>query len=129
QPERDDGGLGAVMPRFTLTDADGAFRFVNVEAGEVELSARERVSFSSMASWWEPFAMTPEAEAEVVVEAGREAHVLLVVGSAYADVPTGRVEGTLWVNGRPGAGWRVRTWGRIRRSVSTDPDGRFDMGL
>jgi hypothetical protein len=126
--EPDDVGFGAALPRMTLTDLEGAFRFDNVEPGEVRLAARDRVQLSSLTSWWEPFAMTAQAEGEVTVEAGKVATTTLLVGSAYEGIDTGLVEGDLWVNGKPGAGWKVRTWGEIRRSVTVADDGHFDMG-
>jgi protocatechuate 3,4-dioxygenase beta subunit len=82
----------------------------------------------TLTSWWEPFAMTALAEADVFVTAGQETEALLVVGSTYEGIETGFVEGRLIVNGHPGADWKVRTWGQIRRSVTTGPDGRFNMG-
>jgi len=120
--------LAGAMPRMTLTGLDGSFAFADVEPGEAQLQARERMSFTSLATWWEPFAMTAQAEQEVWVTSGQETDATLVVGSTWADMETGFVRGRLLVNGQPAAGWKVRTWGGIRRSVSTAEDGTFVMG-
>lgn len=120
--------LAGAMPRMTLTGLDGSFAFANVEPGEAQLQARDRMSFTSLATWWEPFAMTAEAEQDVWVTSAQETDATLVVGSTWADLETGFVRGRLLVNGQPAAGWKVRTWGSIRRSVSTAEDGTFVMG-
>jgi hypothetical protein len=127
---RGDRPMSEDIPRTTLTAPDGSFVFHDVPAGEVKLTARDRMelSTSNMMSWWEVFAMSPLAEEEVFVTAGQETEITLVVGNVYDDVATGTVHGQLFVNNHPAAGWKVRTWGTIRRSVSTGPDGRFNMG-
>lgn len=126
-PEGKDSMAGDI-PRLTLTAPDGSFSFADVEPGTVQLQARERMSFSSLGTWWEPFAMTAQAEQDVWVTSGQETEATLVVGSTWADLDTGFVEGRLLVNGKPAAGWKVRTWGGIRRSVTTADDGTFVMG-
>ncbi len=123
-----DVAAGDEMPRMTLTAPDGSFAFSNVPAGDVELSARERIDLTNLTTWWEPFAMTAMAEADAFVTADQETEVVLLVGNTTDGIPTGSVDGRLIVNGRPAAGWKVRTWGAIRRSVSTDAGGRFNMG-
>jgi hypothetical protein len=125
---QDDIESSAVMPRMTLMAADGSFAFHDVDPGEVRIEARERIELSSLMSWWEPFAMTPHAREDLFVQADQEVEVVLVVGSTWADVPTGFVEGRLTVNGFPAEAWKIRTWGEIRRTVTTGPDGRFTMG-
>lgn len=124
----DDNQSAGGLPRLTLTNTEGAFSFHDVDPGEVKLEARERVSLASLTSWWEPFAMTPLSEQELFVEAEQEVEAVLIVGSSWADIPTGFVEGRVLVNGQPGAGWKVRTWGKIRRSVTAGGDGRFTLG-
>jgi len=123
-----DENLAGAMPRMTLTMPDGSFSFSDVEPGDVKLQARERISFRSLSTWWEPFAMTALAEQDIWVTSGQTTEASLVVGSTWSDLETGFVEGRLVVNGRPAAGWKVRTWGGIRRSVTTAPDGTFVMG-
>jgi hypothetical protein len=118
----------AVMPRMTLMAADGSFAFHDVDPGEVRLEARDRFELTSLMSWWEPLAMTPHAQEDLFIESEKEVEVVLVVGSTWADVPTGFVEGRLTVNGFPAEAWKIRTWGEIRRTVTTAPDGRFTMG-
>ncbi len=123
-----DVATGDQMPRMTLMAPDGNFTFYNVPEGDVEVSARERIDLANLTSWWEPFAMTPMAEAKSYVTPGQDSEVLLIVGNTTANIATGSVEGRLIVNGQPAEGWKVRTWGEIRRSVSTGPGGRFNMG-
>ena len=124
----DDVKSSAVLPRMTLTLPDGTFAYHDVDPGKVRIEARERFEFAGLATWWEPFAMTALAEEHLVVEEDGELETVLVVGSTWADVPTAFVEGRLSVNGFPAAGWKVRTWSKIRRSVTTGPDGRFTLG-
>lgn len=127
-PEDQDEIVNAALPRMTLLAPDGSFRFDNVQPGGVDVQVRQRVQLSDLMSWWEPFAMTPEARGEAWVEAGKETEMVLEVGSAYADMDTGFVSGRLTVNGYPAVGWKVRTWGKIRRSTTTDEQGGFTMG-
>lgn len=127
-PEDEDAIVNAALPRLTMLRPDGSFRFENVQPGTMELKARQRLAGVSLNNFFEPFMMTPEAEGEVWVEAGRETEVVLEVGSAYADIETGFVSGRLTVNGYPAEGWKVVTWGKIRRSVTTDGDGAFTLG-
>lgn len=123
------GGSGDnEMPRFTLTDRDGAFHFTRVDAGEVQLEARSRMEIGAGLSVFEAMFNSPLAEANVTVPEGGEAQVVLQVGAELEGVETGFVSGQLTVNGAPAEGWKIRTWGRIRRSVSTDAQGRFDLG-
>jgi hypothetical protein len=123
-----DVATGDKMPRMTITAPDGTFMFSNVPEGDVQVSARERIDLSNLTSWWEPFAMTAMAEDMAYVTAGQQTDMVLVVGSTTEGVPSGSVEGRLIVNGMPAPGWKVRTWGKIRRSVTTGPGGRFNMG-
>ena len=126
---REDKVLSAgVIPRMTATAPDGTFSFFNVEPGELKLEARDRFAFTNLTTWWEPLFMSPHAEGTVWVESGAEAELTLEVGSAYEDVETGFVEGRLTVNGQPATNWKVRTFGKIRRSVSVASDGRFTLG-
>ncbi|MCB9897748.1 MAG: carboxypeptidase regulatory-like domain-containing protein [Planctomycetes bacterium] len=126
---RAGGPRGGGMPRMTVCDLDGEFSFADVDPGNVEISARERFDLSgSLTSWWEPFAMTALAETEVEVVSAQESEAILQVGSTLEGIETGRVRGRLLVNGRPAEGWKIRTWGRIRRSATTAADGSFDMG-
>ncbi|MFT7463277.1 MAG: hypothetical protein ACI9EF_001621 [Pseudohongiellaceae bacterium] len=127
---RSEGGenLAGALPRTTLSALDGSFSFADVEPGDVQLQARERISFTSLTTWWEPFAMTPLSEQDVWVTSGQDTEATLIVGSTWADLETGFVKGRLLVNGQPAGGWKVRTWGTIRRSVTTSADGTFIMG-
>jgi hypothetical protein len=123
-----DVAAGDEMPRMTITNPDGSFSFRDVPEGDVEVSARQRIDLSNLTSWWEPFAMTAMAEGNGYVTAGQETELVLVVGNTTEDIPTGSVEGRLIVNGMPAPDWKVRTWGQIRRSVTTGAGGRFNMG-
>ncbi|HZL98754.1 MAG TPA: carboxypeptidase-like regulatory domain-containing protein, partial [Planctomycetota bacterium] len=124
-----DDALGdAELPRFTLTDREGRFGFLRVEAGEAELQARSRMEVGASMSLFETMFNSPLAETSAVVTEGRQTDVVLLVGDELEGSESGFVSGQLTVNGAPAAGWRVRTWGKVRRSVSTDSTGRFDLG-
>ncbi|RKY19465.1 MAG: hypothetical protein DRQ55_10495 [Planctomycetota bacterium] len=125
---RDGLESAAAIPRMTLMAQDGSFSFHDVDPGEVRIEARPRVELASLTSFWEPFAMTPHARQELFIESDQEVEVTLMVGSTWSDIPTGFVEGRLTLNGFPAAGWKVHTWGKIRRAVTTGPDGHFSMG-
>lgn len=127
--EREGRGLpGNQMPRMTMTDLDGLFAFHDVDPGEYEVSVRQPLSDFDLMNWWEPMAMSPLAEEDVTVVSAEEEELYLVMGSATAGIETGMVHGRLMVNGRPAEGWKIRTWGEIRRSATVEPDGSFDMG-
>ena len=116
------------LPRFALTDREGRFGFERVEPGPVKLEARSRMEVGASVSLFETFANSPLAETDATVTDGTKTEVVLEVGAALAGTETGLVSGQVTVNGAPAKGWKVRTWGKVRRSVSTDEDGRFDMG-
>jgi protocatechuate 3,4-dioxygenase beta subunit len=126
--ESSDGEGDDELPRMTLSDEDGAFRFERVPPGEARLQARSRADFGGGLSFVETFINSPLARAEVTVVEGAEAQAELLIGAVEADVVTGWVRGVLVVNGQPAAGWRVRTWGAIRRGVTTDESGLWDLG-
>ena len=116
------------LPRFALTDPEGRFGFERVEPGPVGLQARSRMEVGASVSLFETFANSPLAEADATVTDGAKTEVLLEVGAALEGTETGMVSGQVTVNGAPASGWKVRTWGKVRRSVSTADDGRFDLG-
>jgi len=118
----------AELPRFALTGPEGRFEFLRVEPGSVSIQARSRMEIGASASLFETMFNSPLAEASVEVADGRQSQVELVVGAELEGTETGLVSGRLTVNGAPAAGWRVRTWGKVRRSVSTDEGGLFDLG-
>lgn len=124
----DEAPTDAMLPRTTVTDAEGRFAFERVEPGEIHVEARSRENFTGGNAFWESFIESPLAEEDLEVAPGAEASVLLDIAAQYAGLETGTVAGSLLVNGLPGAGWRVRTFGRIRRSVETDARGQFDLG-
>jgi hypothetical protein len=126
--ESDSGAGDDELPRFTLSDLDGKFRFDRVAPGEARLRAMSRAEFGGGLSFFETFFNSPLARAEVQVLEGAEAQVELVVGEIEAGVETGYLRGSLSVNGLAAPGWRVRTWGAIRRSTTTDENGAWDLG-
>ncbi len=117
----------AELPRTAVTDHDGRFRFERVEPGTAHLEARSRSEMTGGFDFFETFFNSPLAETEVEVPDHGETEVLLAVGLA-SDVQTGFVSGRISVNGRPGEGWKVRTWGAIRRSATANELGDFDLG-
>ena len=127
--EAHDATGDAELPRATVTDADGNFRFDQVEPGSVNLEARSRSDLQSGGlSIFETFFNSPLAETKVDIPVAGEVQATLVVGAALADTDTGWLGGTLAVNGRAAEGWKVRTFGRIRRTASVDAAGHFDLG-
>lgn len=117
------------MPRFALTDLDGRFRFSGVDPGEVHLEARERIALSAgFTSFFETMFASPLAEGEVLVRSGEKSWATLSSAEALDGISTAFVSGQLLVNGRPAPEWRVRTFGRLRRSATTDAQGQFDLG-
>ena len=124
------GGDGdAEVPRMTMALPDGTFVFHRVDPGRVNIEARDGTHLKdgmegliSMAS------ESPMAEDDVEVPPGGEVHVELMLGSAWQDMDTGFVRGSLYVNGAPGEGWRASTWGKLRRSTTVNADGTFDLG-
>ncbi len=121
--------LDSEMPRLAITDADGLFSFHQVEPGEVQLEVRDRVTNISGFSFWEAFVNSPLAQAQVEVPEEGEVETLLIVGSEYEDMDTARVTGRLRVNGSAVPGWKIRCWGQIRRSATTDAEGNFELGI
>jgi protocatechuate 3,4-dioxygenase beta subunit len=126
--QADSGEGDDEMPRFTLSDEDGMFRFDRVAPGEARLRAMSRAEFGSGLSFVETFFNSPLARAEVEIVEGTEAQVELVIGEVEEGVVTGFLRGALVVNGQAASGWRVRTWGAIRRSATTDENGAWDLG-
>lgn len=124
----EDAPGDAELPRMALTDEEGAFRFERVEPGPAHLEARSRMEVGASVSLFETLANSPLAESEAVVTDGSKTDVLLEISAALADTETGLVSGLVTVNGAPASGWKVRTWGKVRRSVATGEDGRFDLG-
>jgi hypothetical protein len=118
----------ALLPLVAVTDLEGRFRFDRVEPGEAHVEVRSRTNFTGGLTFFEAFIESPLAEEEVEVQAQGETRVLLDVGAQLAGMDTGTLSGALLVNGLPAEGWRVRSWGEIRRSVKTDARGQFDLG-
>ena len=118
----------SMLPRAAVTDLEGKFAFDRIEPGQVHVEARSRRNFTGGLSLFEAFFDSPLAEEEVEVAAQGETSVLLDVGAQYAGKETALLSGRLTVNGRAADGWRVRTWEGIRRTVSTDARGNFDLG-
>ncbi|MBM3985468.1 MAG: hypothetical protein FJ296_07255, partial [Planctomycetes bacterium] len=118
----------ALLPVVAVTDLEGRFRFDRVEPGEAHVEVRSRTNFTSGLTFFEAFIESALAEEEVEVLPEGETRVLLDIGAQLAGRDTGTVAGSLLVNGLPADGWRVRTWGEIRRSVKTDARGQFDLG-
>jgi len=126
-PPRD--GLGdSEIPRVTISDLDGNFRFDQVEGGTANLEARSRNDLQSGLMLFETFFNSPLAEASVEVPASSEVQATLVIGAALAEVDSGYLAGRLVVNGRAAEGWKVRSFGEIRRTAVVDNGGRFDLG-
>lgn len=117
------------LPRMTVSDLEGKFSFTNAQPGDSTIQARERVGKISSSAPLEAFINSPLAKAEIEVQAGVETEVVLVLGTGAEGLETGSVSGRLLVNGMAEAGWTVRTWGELRRSTTTEPDGSFDLGL
>ncbi len=123
-----DGPGDSELPRVTVSDLDGNFRFDQVEGGTVHLEARSRNDLQSGLMLFEAFFNSPLAQETVEVAANSETRATLVIGAALADVDTGFLAGRLVVNGRAAAGWKVRSFGEIRRTAVVDEGGRFDLG-
>jgi protocatechuate 3,4-dioxygenase beta subunit len=127
-PDEDREATDSLLPRLCITDLQGAFAFDHVEAGQVHVEVRSRENLTGGLSLFEAFFDSPLAEEQVTVEAQGETSVLLDVGAQYAGKETAMVSGRLLVNGMPADGWKIRSWSGIRRTVSTDPRGQFDLG-
>ncbi|MGQ0552933.1 MAG: carboxypeptidase regulatory-like domain-containing protein [Planctomycetota bacterium] len=125
----DSSGDGE-MPRFTLTDLDGEFRFEDLEPGEAEIEVRPRLNLSGGAGMmmFASFFESPLAEGEVEIEEDRESSITLTLGDQLAGKEVAQVSGQLFVNGRATEGWTVAVWGDVRRMETTDSSGRFDLG-
>jgi 5-hydroxyisourate hydrolase-like protein (transthyretin family) len=124
----DDSASDSMLPRLTVTDLEGGFSFDHLEAAEMHVEVRSRENFTGGLQLFEAFFDSPLAEEEVTVVAQGETSVLLDIGARYAGMDTATVVGSLTVNGRPGDGWKVRSWGDIRRTVTADARGQFDLG-
>lgn len=128
-PDDDDTAPGDdLIPRLALSDLEGKFRFDRVSPGETHVEVRDPQTLNSGLTLFEAFIDSPLVEEKVVVEAEGETSVVLDIGAQYDGIETALLSGTITVNGLAGEGWKVRTWGEIRRSVTADASGRFDLG-
>jgi hypothetical protein len=123
------GAIGdGELPRATVTQLDGSFMFDQVDPGKVHLEVRSRTAIGSAPSLVDAFFDSPLAKDSVEVPIEGEVFVTLDMGDAFRDMDTGFVSGQLVVNGRPADGWKIRTFGKVRRSTATDSGGQFDLG-
>ena len=131
QRKDNGGGMDSYMPRTTICRPDGSFSFDRVDPGNWKIEARDANTFVDldMTNWWMSISQSPLATAEVEVLPGETTDIALILGSAYGDIETGYLSGRLTVNGLPGEGWRILTWGKLRRNSSVDQDGFFDLGM
>ncbi|MEW6071599.1 MAG: carboxypeptidase-like regulatory domain-containing protein [Planctomycetota bacterium] len=127
---RDADGLEAILhvPRFARSDLAGSFRLSNLPAGEHRAEVYERF----LAGDPLPFLRDEEEPvrvfaAEVEIRPGETAE-LEVDLTPTGMGPTGRILGTVRVDGRAVAGAEVRIWGNQRVELATDERGAFDTG-
>lgn len=123
-----------VVPKVSLTDADGAFRFEGITPGTNQVVVLKRFANRDLFGLTtDLFSMgEPEREVEVQIVEGEEARVDIDLSDKADEGPTANVRGRVLLNGRPAAqcqvnGVAIGEW-RGRRSARTDENGQFDLG-
>jgi len=116
------------MPRFGLSDLEGAFRFEGVPGGEYDLELVERFLDRDVAGLLDgEFEPAQLHRQRVTIESGRTTEVEIDLG-ATGRGPVARLQGRVSVDGRSLEGARVHVRSNGTATAVTDAAGWYDTG-
>ena len=131
------GQRGAMpeMPKMTMAGAEGAFEMTGLQPGEYRIEVIESLQkFSTPGSFMQSMVMGGRLagmqQQTYIVASGQTTHVSLDTekGPTVVDGPSGRISGTMMVNGLPAEGMAVTGWSNGRVHATVDASGQFDLG-
>lgn len=132
-----DGVRGAMpdLPKMQVPDFQGEFEIKGLTPGKYRVHVIKSVDAVTSPGGMFPYIQRQmmggdPPYVETVIAAGATAHVVVdtVKQPEVLTGPKARIQGTILLNGRPGAGMVVSGWAGRRFTVTADAAGRFDLG-